>query len=77
MAFPQSVIDAAWKRSGGRCECGRASHGHGKTCGKQLVYGNRGREGRGKWEGHHKWADGPDTLSNCEILCWDCHKATF
>lgn len=77
MAFPQSVVDAAWARSGGYCECTRVSHGHGKKCGKQLVLGNRGREGRGKWEAHHRTAGGPDTLSNCEILCWDCHKATF
>lgn len=75
MAFPQSVIDAAWKRSGGYCECERKTHD--KPCGKRLAYKNRGREGQGKWEGHHKWAGGPDTLSNCEILCWDCHKATF
>jgi 5-methylcytosine-specific restriction endonuclease McrA len=38
--------------------------------------GNRGREGRGAWEAHHVNANGEDILSNCEILCWDCHKNT-
>ena len=46
-------------------------------CNKQLVWANRGRTGRGAWEAHHRVRDGPDTLSNCEILCWDCHSRTM
>jgi 5-methylcytosine-specific restriction endonuclease McrA len=45
------------------------------------VWENRGREtGRGAWEAHHivsQEAGGESTLSNCEILCWDCHSRTF
>ncbi|MCH7783571.1 HNH endonuclease, partial [candidate division KSB1 bacterium] len=26
---------------------------------------------------HHLDPDGEDNMSNCEILCWDCHKQTF
>ena len=80
MAFSQFVVDAAWARSGGKCECNRLSHGHFGRCNKQLSYGNRGKEGAwGAWEAHHKTAasvGGTDTLSNCEILCLDCHKGT-
>lgn len=80
MPFPDDVVSAAWKRAGGKCECARTTHGHYATCGKTLTWANRGREGVGAWEAHHKTADasgGPDTLSNCEILCWDCHSKTL
>ncbi len=76
MAFSESVIDQAWNRSGGRCECGRTSHGHGFICAKSLIKDNRGREEYGAWEAHHINANGGDILSNCEILCWDCHRKT-
>ncbi len=77
MAFPESVIDQAWERSGGVCECWRTSHGHASPHGKQLVKGNPGREGPGAWEAHHTDSKGLDILSNCEILCWDCHEKTL
>jgi len=80
MAFSQTVVDAAWKRAGGKCECNRSTHGHSGRCEKLLSYENRGKEGtRGAWEAHHivsVAAGGSDTLSNCEILCLDCHKLT-
>ncbi len=80
MAFPNSVVEQAWKRAGGKCECRRKICGHGTRCNKQLVWENRGGEGvRGAWEAHHVTAvssGGSDTLSNCEILCQDCHKNT-
>jgi len=78
MAFPDSVVEDAWKRAGGRCECRRHSHKHPYVrCNKELVWENRGRDGRGKWEAHHRSTTRGDTLSNCEILCWDCHSRTF
>ena len=80
MAFSQSVVDDAWRRSGSKCECTRTSHGHSGRCNKSLSYDNRGKDGAwGAWEAHHKVAvssGGNDTLSNCEILCLDCHKNT-
>ena len=82
MAFSDETVLAAWKRSGGKCECRRVSHNHlYNHCGKELVWNNRGREsGRGAWEAHHRTSihvSGSDSLSNCEILCWDCHKRTL
>ena len=69
MAFSAQVISTAWENA----------HGHCEKCGKQLSWGNRGRDGRGSWEAHHKTAvssGGSDVLSNCKILCFDCHKET-
>ena len=80
MAFPQLIVDAAWKRSGGICECKRSLHAHSGRCNKSLFYENRGKDGAwGAWEAHHIVAvnvGGNDTLSNCERLCLDCHKKT-
>jgi hypothetical protein len=78
MPFSDAVVSQAWDRAGGRCECRRTSHNHPYTrCNKQLVRANRGREGRGAWEAHHRNSAGGDTLSNCEILCWECHRKTL
>lgn len=81
MAFSSTVILQAWNRSGGRCECGRSTCGHGYSrCGKYLVWTARGDDHSPYgWEAHHKTAvasGGADTLSNCEILCIPCHKKT-
>jgi hypothetical protein len=40
------------------------------------VFENKERDGRGCWEAHHKSADGDDSLSNCEILCFECYVGT-
>lgn len=79
MPFSEETIREAWMRAGGRCECRRYTHNHtGIRCNKELVWENRGREaGRGAWEAHHRSSTGGDALSNCEILCWVCHKVTF
>ncbi len=76
MAFPDSVVTDAWKRSGGRCECRRTTHGHSIPHGAGLTWSARGSEGPGGWEAYHVNSNGPDTLSNCEILCQPCHKVT-
>ena len=81
MAFSEATILSAWTRSGGKCECGRISHGHGIWgCNKQLIWESRGKDYLpGGWEAHHKTAvsaGGGDTVSNCEILCLACHKGT-
>jgi len=78
MAFTEAVVEQAWKRAGVKCECRRWTHNHGVLrCNQELVFVNRGpeREGRqGRWEPHRVNHKGDDTLSNCEILCWDCYK---
>jgi hypothetical protein len=77
MAFPDSVVAEAWLRSGGTCECTRSTHGHVGRCGARLDWGARGQEKYlASWEAHHITAGGPDTASNCEILCILCHVKT-
>ena len=68
MAFSEKTKSEAFTRANGRCE----------SCGKQLVYGNHSEGERGEWEAHHKTAvasGGNDCLSNCKVLCLNCHKA--
>ncbi|MFA7254072.1 MAG: HNH endonuclease [Patescibacteria group bacterium] len=78
MSFPQSVINDAWERAGGKCECARRCSGHsGYRCNKVLD--PRNREAGKQWHAHHvvsQEAGGPDTLQNCQILCVECHKNT-
>lgn len=77
MPFPESVVKKAWQRAGGKCQCTRSGCRHTGRCSKELVWENRGAEGRrGAWEAHHRSADGGNTRSNCEILCLACHKNT-
>jgi len=78
MPFSDDTVKKAWQQANGKCECRRTTHMHGNVlCNKELVWENRGREGRGAWEAHHISSDGGDNLSNCEILCWECHKGTL
>jgi 5-methylcytosine-specific restriction endonuclease McrA len=69
MAFSEETVKKAFENAGQKCE----------SCGKQLSWGNRGDNGHGKWEAHHKKAvkdGGSDTLGNCKILCTECHTKT-
>ena len=79
MDFPDSVVLQVWNRAGGHCECTRTTHGHLGRCNQSLVLSYRGREVTGGWEAHHivsVEAGGKDVLSNCDILCIQCHKLT-
>ena len=81
MAFSDSTVAAAWRRAGGKCECGRSTCGHSYfRCNQRLDWYARGLDNHpGGWEAHHRVAvasGGSDTLSNCEILCIPCHKNT-
>lgn len=65
--FPMWIVVKRWKKYGGTCE----------GCGKSLCWDNRGRYGRGKWEAHSISGLHRPTISDCRILCWDCHRDTF
>lgn len=61
MAFSEETKQKALARAGNKCE----------KCGKRVTMLT--------CDAHHKHsvnAGGSDTLSNCQILCTDCHKAT-
>jgi len=79
MAFSEETVRSAFLRSKERCECTRVAHKHPYLrCSRQLFWERRGEGGEGYWEAHHKDSNpNNDVLSNCEILCWPCHKATF
>ena len=79
MAFPESKVKICFDYEKGRCECRREHSFHkGERCNQQLVWENRGRTGSGAWEAHHKDGDSNnDSITNCEILCWDCHALTL
>ncbi|GAH97763.1 unnamed protein product [marine sediment metagenome] len=76
MGFADDVIESAWLRAGGQCKCTRIGHRHKGQCNQQLFKAARGKDTPLGWEAHHVTAGGPDTLSNCEILCQSCHKQT-
>jgi 5-methylcytosine-specific restriction protein A len=71
MAFSEEVKLLAWKRAGGKCECGLSGCGHGARCNADL-------SGR-TWHAHHvvsEQAGGSDALGNCQVLCVPCHENT-
>ena len=76
MAFTDDVLQQAWQRSGGKCECQNRSHDHGfYACDELLEWLNRAQPGLGSWEARHKVVPedgGDDSLENCEIVCLDC-----
>jgi len=77
--FPNDVVQAAWLRSGGKCECMdfvRCRHSivpHGRI----LSFDAQGKDDSAQgWEAHHIDPDGEPSLKNCKILCIECHKNT-
>ena len=79
MSFQLSVVEAAWARSGGRCECRRRTHrGHPiHRCINFLSKENWRAQGTGAWEAAHRTpveTGGPEALSNCEVLCMPCYR---
>jgi len=50
MAFTESIILEAWRRSGSRYECEREGHGHAGRCGVKLLASLRGGELGGGWD---------------------------
>ena len=73
VSFSDAIKRAAFRRSGGRCECRRASHKH--PFGRCLSFFLTSRSA----EYHHVHADsrgGGGGLSNCEVLCVSCHRRT-
>lgn len=79
MPFSKEVIGARfWQYAVGRCECIRRCPTHaGRRCNRVLDPNNQ-KPGM-QWHSHHVISQddgGPDTLTNCQVLCLDCHKNT-
>lgn len=58
-AFPKSVKLAAWKRCGGKCECG---------CGQKILTAEYDH-----WPTPYAYG-GANTLENCRVLSARCHR---
>lgn len=71
--FSNEVVELAWIRSEGRCECDRGSHNHpNERCDNKLIWELRGKIKYGGWIAHSKIRNAGGASSNCEICCWDC-----
>jgi hypothetical protein len=68
--FSGELIEKAWIRSGGRCECVSTTHNHVGKCYKMLLKSyRRDRKSEFGWEAHSISGLYLDSLSDCEILC--------
>ena len=72
MGFSEKTKDEAFRRSRGKCECGRSTHSHGDSrCSVTVT--------RYSAEYHHVMpqdAGGYDGVGNCEVLCVTCNPLT-
>ena len=73
MPFSSQVVDQAWLRSVGFCECKQVSHHHNGRCNRVLFKFLRGKlESEWGWEAHSKSGSYID-LADCEIMCSGCY----
>lgn len=77
--FSDEIVEQAWARSGGHCECERTTHGHVGKHNKLVLKSFRGnRNSDYGWEAHSISGSHIDTVSDCKIFCWNpCHKSTL
>jgi hypothetical protein len=74
--FSSSIVQQAWTRSGGRCECTSGSHQHASRCGRALVWERRTGENKpGAWVADSKSGRFSPEAADCEIVCWTCYTA--
>jgi hypothetical protein len=75
MPFSDQIVERAWKRSGGVCECTREKHADRGVCKQKLNKDQRGdKDSPHGWEAHSISGLYKNIASDCEILCWDCYK---
>ena len=70
--FSESLIERAWQKSGGECECEKELHGQFGRCNKMLLKSYYCDQSSAYgWETHSISGKYLDTVSDIEILCWD------
>lgn len=72
--FSTLVVNQAWARSGGCCECEDSSHGHESRCGQRGILPMQGGPNIGGWEAIARDPEGPRDLDNCMIVCSSCFR---
>ena len=72
----ENIVEKAWTRSGGRCECTRENHWHCGRCNGILIKNFRGEsDNTYGWEVYSKNGSIKEP-SDCEIYCIKCYSAT-
>jgi hypothetical protein len=72
--FSNLIIQQAWTRSAGRCECVRGDHNHGSRCNRALVWERRTGESKpGSWVADSKSGAFRPGAEDCTIVCWQCY----
>ena len=74
--FSNAVVQEAWVRSAGRCECVRGSHQHSGRCNRPLLWERRSESGPGGWVADSKSGLFQKGVTDCEIICWYCNANT-
>lgn len=76
MPFSNEIVDGAWKRSGGKCECTRPRHGHTGRCNQPLqATAKADMASSYGWKVNSVSGVYKNLLADCEILCIKCFKA--
>jgi hypothetical protein len=76
MSISEEIIEKAWKRSGGNCECTRTTHWHTGRCKMTLFKDFKGElKNSYGWEAYSENSNSA-ALLDCEILCTQCYLAT-
>ena len=77
--FSDELVEKAWNRSEGRCECDSRTHGHIGRCLHALLKNRRGDRGSLYcWEAHSISGYHLNSDSDCKIYCWEpCHRLTL
>ena len=75
MHLSDDIIEKAWTRAGGRCECVRDDHWHHGRCNGILIKSFRGeKENSYGWEAYIKNGSYLEP-SDCDIYCTKCYYA--
>ena len=68
-----ALVQSAWQRAGGRCECTHAGHGHEGRCNAMLYWGMQNSSSEGGWYADLRHGAMPN-LSSIKILCAECRR---
>ena len=76
--FLEDIVKKACGRANGYCECTRFFHEHEGRCNRVLQDNKRGH--KDTWYGWQAYSISGryfQSISDCEILCWDCYSKSF
>ena len=78
MKFPEDIVEKAWERANGYCECTQILHEHDGRCNRVLLDNKRGDKVHSfGWQAYSISGRYFNSVSDCKILCWDCYLKSF